>query len=76
MENFRYSNDMDGYIYATQLMQSEAVASAYRVWRRNWKGHGKEYSAGVLVWQVRILYTTNPLLPSLTLPLPHRPCYR
>lgn len=35
-------------------MQSEAVASAYRIWRRNWKGKGKEYSAGVLVWQVRI----------------------
>lgn len=46
---------MDGYIYATQLLQSEAVASAYRVWRRNWKGLGKEYSAGVLVWQVNCI---------------------
>jgi len=52
VENLRYSLDTEGYIYATQLLQSEAVASAYRVWRRNWKGRGKEYSAGVLVWQV------------------------
>lgn len=52
VENFRYSLDTEGYIYATQILQSEAVASAYRVWRRNWKGRGKEYSAGVLVWQV------------------------
>ncbi|KAF8320927.1 glycoside hydrolase [Clavulina sp. PMI_390] len=52
IDNFPYSMDMDGYIYATQLLQSEAVSSAYRVWRRNWKGRGKEYNAGVLVWQL------------------------
>lgn len=52
---------MDGYIYATQLLQSEAVASAYRVWRRNWKGRGKEYTAGLLVWQVSCLLRSEML---------------
>ena len=40
------------YIYYTQVMQAETLASAYRLWRRNWKGKGKEYTAGALVWQV------------------------
>ena len=40
------------YVYYTQIMQAETLASAYRLWRRNWKGRGKEYTAGALVWQV------------------------
>ena len=40
------------YVYYTQVMQAETLASAYRLWRRNWKGRGKEYTAGALVWQV------------------------
>lgn len=47
-------------------MQSEAVASAYRIWRRNWKGKGKEYSAGVLVWQVRIQIESYESMSKLT----------
>ena len=35
-------------------MQAETLASAYRLWRRNWKGKGREYTAGALVWQVRL----------------------
>lgn len=34
------------------MMQSEAVGSAYTTWRREWKGPGKEYSAGAVVWQL------------------------
>ena len=34
-------------------MQAEALATAYRLWRRNWAGPGREYTAGALVWQVR-----------------------
>lgn len=41
------------YVYYTQIMQAETLASAYRLWRRNWKGKGREYTAGALVWQVR-----------------------
>lgn len=40
------------YVYYTQVMQAETLASAYRLWRRNWKGRGREYTAGALVWQV------------------------
>jgi hypothetical protein len=40
------------YVYYTQIMQAEALSAAYRLWRRNWAGLGKEYTAGALVWQV------------------------
>jgi len=33
-------------------MQAECLAVAYRLWRRNWKGPGREYTSGVLVWQM------------------------
>ncbi|KAF8307944.1 glycoside hydrolase family 2 protein [Clavulina sp. PMI_390] len=52
MENFKHAFDMDSYIYYTQVMQAETLASAYRLWRRNWKGPGREYTAGALVWQI------------------------
>ncbi|KAL5507967.1 hypothetical protein ACEPAH_5585 [Sanghuangporus vaninii] len=52
MENFKHAFDMESYVYYTQIMQAETLASAYRLWRRNWKGRGKEYTAGALVWQI------------------------
>ncbi|CAN6672643.1 hypothetical protein TRVA0_046S01090 [Trichomonascus vanleenenianus] len=53
MENLRVrSMDLESWIYATQLMQSECLAYAYRCWRRQWKGPGREYVAGALVWQI------------------------
>ncbi len=55
MENFRHAFDMDNYIFYTQIMQAETLAAAYRLWRRNWKGKGKEYTSGALVWQVSYL---------------------
>ncbi|KAJ7499902.1 glycoside hydrolase [Mycena latifolia] len=51
-EGFRVTEDLETYVYNTQLMQSEAVSYAYQVWRRKWGGRGKEYTAGVLVWQL------------------------
>ncbi|KAJ6579656.1 glycoside hydrolase [Mycena vulgaris] len=51
-EGFRVTEDLATYVYNTQLMQSEAVSYAYQVWRRKWGGRGKEYTAGVLVWQL------------------------
>lgn len=33
----------DSYIHRTQIMQSEALGHAYRSWRREWRGRGKEY---------------------------------
>ncbi|OBT67084.1 beta-mannosidase [Pseudogymnoascus sp. 23342-1-I1] len=53
VENMQYSpNPIEQYIYSTQLMQGECLASAYRLWKRQWKGPGREYCAGALVWQI------------------------
>ena len=52
-ENIRYTLDpFEQYIYCTQLMQAECISSAYKLWKRQWKGPGQEYCAGVLVWQL------------------------
>ncbi|KAF9800855.1 hypothetical protein IEO21_10274 [Rhodonia placenta] len=51
-ENFRLTSDLETHVYNTQLMQSEAVSLAYRMWRREWRGRGKEFTAGALVWQL------------------------
>ncbi|WVQ80709.1 hypothetical protein IAT38_002814 [Cryptococcus sp. DSM 104549] len=52
MENFRHTFDMESYVYYTQIMQAECLSAAYRLWRREWKGKGREYTAGALVWQL------------------------
>jgi beta-mannosidase len=44
--------DLDEYIYATQFVQAEAVATGLRGWRRQFAGPGREYTAGALVWQI------------------------
>ncbi|KAF8974313.1 beta-mannosidase [Flammula alnicola] len=49
---FKHAFDMESYVYYTQIMQAETLASAYRLWRRNWRGKGREYTAGALVWQI------------------------
>ncbi|KAF4999106.1 hypothetical protein FDECE_11607 [Fusarium decemcellulare] len=51
-ENFRFALEpLEYYVYCTQLMQAEALASAYRLWKRQWQGPKKEYCSGALVWQ-------------------------
>ncbi len=53
VENMRYTFEpFEQFIYCTQLMQAECLASAYRLWKRQWKGPGREYCAGALVWQI------------------------
>jgi beta-mannosidase len=37
------------FIYRTQLVQSEALDCAYRIWRKGW---GTRQTGGVLVWQL------------------------
>ena len=52
-DNLRYSfKPLDAYVYCTQLMQAECVSTAYRSFKRNWKGPGREECAGALVWQL------------------------
>lgn len=53
VENMRYAPDpIEQFIYCTQLMQGECLASAYRLWKRQWKGPEREYCSGALVWQI------------------------
>ncbi|SPO02529.1 related to beta-mannosidase [Cephalotrichum gorgonifer] len=53
VENLRYAPDpLEQFVYCTQLMQAECLASAYRLWKRQWKGPGREYCGGALVWQI------------------------
>ena len=35
--------DLVSYIYQQQLMQSEALGLAYRMWRREWRGQGEQF---------------------------------
>ena len=44
--------DLPGYVYASQLVQAEALASAYRGWRRRWGADGRRAVSGALVWQL------------------------
>ncbi len=51
-DNFQPTSDFARYIYTTQLVQAEALASALRGWRRRWNGQSNSPSAGALVWQI------------------------
>ena len=52
-ENIRYTLEpFEQYVYCTQLLQAEALGTAYRLWKRQWQGPGREYCAGALVWQL------------------------
>jgi beta-mannosidase len=44
--------NLSEYVYATQLVQSEALDCAYRIWRRHWGVAGKRAVGGALVWQI------------------------
>lgn len=53
VENMQYKFEpFEQFVYCTQLMQAECLASAYRLWKRQWKGLGREYCAGALAWQL------------------------
>lgn len=53
VENMRYAPEpLEQYVYSTQLMQAECLSSAYRLWKRQWQGPGREYCSGALVWQI------------------------
>ncbi|KAL8802715.1 MAG: hypothetical protein Q9182_003613 [Xanthomendoza sp. 2 TL-2023] len=53
VENTPYIHEpLKYYIYCTQLMEAECLATAFRLWKRQWKGHGREYCGGALAWQL------------------------
>jgi beta-mannosidase len=45
-------SDLEGYVYSTQLNQSEALGFAYRIWRRKFGAAGHQAVGGALVWQI------------------------
>jgi len=60
VENMRYAPDpLEQFVYCTQLMQGECLASAYRLWKREWRGPGREYNAGAIVWQTNDCWPTT-----------------
>jgi beta-mannosidase len=63
---------LEDYQYATQFMQAEALAAAYRGWRRRWGGPGRYSTAGALVWQLNDCWpvTSWAIVDSLLHPKP------
>lgn len=51
-ENFRLPvcNDLAAFVHLTQVMQAEAMRSAYKSWRRKW--NDARECGGILVWQL------------------------
>lgn len=59
-ENIPYTMEpLEQYIYCTQLMQAECLSTAYRACKRQWKGPGREYCSGALVWQLNDVWPVS-----------------
>ncbi len=43
---------IEDFAFATQIVQSEALNAAYRIWRRAWGNVGARACGGALVWQL------------------------
>ncbi|KAK3331893.1 glycoside hydrolase family 2 protein [Cercophora scortea] len=57
-ENFRLKHDLAAFTHLTQVMQADAVAWAYKSWRRRWGRPGSRRCGGVLVWQLNDCWPT------------------
>lgn len=56
-ENFRFRmHPLKDFVYCTQFLQAEAISYAYNIWRREFRGPGREYCAGALVWQLNDIW--------------------
>ncbi|KAI5121343.1 hypothetical protein M0805_000651 [Coniferiporia weirii] len=51
-DNFKFTSDLETHVYNTQILQSDALSHAYRSWRRDWRGPGKQFTSGAIVWQI------------------------
>ncbi|KAL3452127.1 glycoside hydrolase superfamily [Aspergillus insuetus] len=58
-DNIPFDRSLRGYMYCSQLIQSEGLGTALRGWRRLWKGEGREYCGGALVWQLNDCYPVS-----------------
>jgi beta-mannosidase len=57
-ENFRIRYDLEGFTHLTQVMQADAMACAYKSWRRQWGSPGRRQCGGALVWQLNDCWPT------------------
>lgn len=57
-ENFRISYTLPSFTHLTQIMQADAITSAYKNWRRQWGKEGDRKCGGVLVWQLNDCWPT------------------
>ena len=51
-ENLPWPADLPAWLYATQVVQAEAMAGAVRQWRRRFRSEAEPLTAGALVWQL------------------------
>lgn len=51
-DTLRVPDTLEDYVYGTQFVQAEAMAAAYRGWRRRWSGPERYAVGGALVWQL------------------------
>ncbi|KAL2833555.1 glycoside hydrolase superfamily [Aspergillus pseudoustus] len=58
-DNIPFDRSLRGYMYCSQLIQSEGLGTALRGWRRLWQGPGREYCGGALVWQLNDCYPAS-----------------
>ena len=65
-ENLQYTfKPFEQYIYATQILQAECLGTAYRLFRRQWRGSGKEYCAGALYVHFGVIPSLSVWSPAL-----------
>lgn len=58
-ENYRPRTDLPAFIHLTQVLQADAMAQAYRSWRRQWGSNEKQRRCGgALVWQLNDCWPT------------------
>jgi beta-mannosidase len=57
-ENFRLRYDLEGFTHLTQVMQADAIATAYTCWRQEWSSTGQRQCGGVLAWQLNDCWST------------------
>ncbi|PWY77030.1 beta-mannosidase [Aspergillus heteromorphus CBS 117.55] len=56
VENLRAANDLETYIYLTQVVQAETMMFGYRGWRRQWGD--ERHCGGALLWQLNDCWPT------------------
>ncbi|RAR02868.1 carbohydrate-binding module family 35 protein [Stemphylium lycopersici] len=57
-ENFRIRYDLKSFTHLTQVMQADAMAWAYKSWRRDWGSPHDRKCGGALVWQLNDCWPT------------------